>query len=509
MKEATFTEKGALSNNTTGNYLLDYWSRCGTFISRSEAEVQKDMENIFAEDSFVAMKVIFGLRLITRKFEGIDESQTGYGRKDEFQKAMAWVLKNKPDLFYANMHLIPVFGCWKDFLNEPLINLIDKKKVYNLFTNNINNQLLLKYLPTIRSKGKVRTVRDGLRSAWAKGLCKFLNISEKQYRGLKSNGVAHTWQQQMSSKQWDEIDFNKIPGRAMSKHVSLTGKDKKTVFERHNQIERLTEWVSTQKSVKFNGYPYELLANASKGNVSLIQGMIYNKQFESLIKPFKNHSFGNVLCAVDTSGSMGGSDIGVTTPLNVCLSMGLVFSSLNVGSFKDVVCAFSSTSNLVELKGTFMEKVSQISELDAMGTTNFQSVIDCLVRQRTQKPNIPLVEYPETLIVISDMQMDCSGDKAKTNYQQAMFKLEGVGLGKMRIIWWNVSSRGTDFPATMEDKGTYLISGFDPVNLKALMGVKADEVKEVNEVVEAKKESPMDGMLNFLSQNIFNLVVSG
>jgi hypothetical protein len=36
------------------------------------------------------------------------------------------------------------------------------------------------------------------------------------------------------------------------------GKDKQTVFERHNQVERLKEWALKQNNIKFTGYPYEL-----------------------------------------------------------------------------------------------------------------------------------------------------------------------------------------------------------------------------------------------------------
>ena len=39
-----------------------------------------------------------------------------------------------------------------------------------------------------------------------------------------------------------------------------------------------------------------------------------------------------------------------------------------------------------------------------MGSTNFQSVVDEIVRIRKSNPNIPLEDYPSTLLVVSDMQ---------------------------------------------------------------------------------------------------------
>ena len=505
--ETKYTGNGALSNATTGSHCLDYWSKSGTYTNRPQEAVDTDMAKIFGEDVNSAVKIVFGTRLITRKTEDLD-TQTGYGRKDEFYKSVVWMHRNVPDLLYRNIHLIPVFGCWRDFLTEPLIDVLDTQKVYELFRDNLNNQLLLKYLPLMRSEK--RTDRSNKRIRWAAGFCKILKISPKEYRKLKSGGAAHVWQRQMSANEWDKINFNGIPGRAMSKHVSLKGKDKKNVFERHNQVERLTDWLVSQKSVKFNGYPYELTRNALK-STSLVETLVCEKQFETLLEPFKNHSLGNVLCAVDTSGSMSWTTVNGATALDVCLSLGLIFSSLNVGCFQNVVCSFGSVSRLIELNGNFTERLRQLSRLGAMGNTNFQSVIDVLVDYRTKHPDMPLDQYPETILVVSDMAMDIPNDASKTNYQSAMMRLKEVDLGSVKIIWWNVNGKTNDFPATMDDPGTYLIGGFDPMNLMSLLGVKENQAdsksKGIEESIQDKsKATPMEGMRNFLSQPIFSLL---
>lgn len=241
------TWNGAVSNSTTGTgkyaAILNYFAKAGTYSGRQQKVVDADMASIFADEPFTALKVVFGLRLITRKFDNIEteDVQTGYGRRDEFYKAVVWLLNNKPEILYNNLHLIPVFGCWKDLLQEPLIDVLDRNKVYALVKENLEDQLLRKYLPQIRSKNNLRTARDKKRSQWAEGLCRFLGIDYRAYRKLKVQGVAHTWQQQMSAKKWEEIEFKKIPGRAMLNHTSQKGRDKKTVFERHNLIERLKD----------------------------------------------------------------------------------------------------------------------------------------------------------------------------------------------------------------------------------------------------------------------------
>lgn len=521
--QGSYTWNGATSNATTGfekfGTILDYFSKAGTYTERSQIDVDTSMGRIFSDDEATALKVVFGLRLITRKpkgVDGIEESQTGYGRKDEFYKAVVWLHKNRPDMLYRNLRLIPVFGCWKDLMTEPLVDVLDRTKVYELIKNNLDDALLRKYLPQIRSKKNVRTDRDGKRVAWAKGLCTYLGIDTRAYRKLKTTGAGHIWQKQMSAREWDKINFNGIPGKAMLLHTSRKGKDKQTVFERQGQVARLTEWVMGQKSVKFTGYPYELLKAAEKGP-TLVQKIIYDKQFETLLEPMRGHKLGNVLSCLDISGSMGMEVMKGVSAMDICLSMGIVFSALNTGHFQDAVCGFSDQAILCKLKGGFCDRLNWLKsdpefQRVSWGSTNFQGVIDLLVNVRKNSPEIPIDQYPETVLVISDMQFNPSEGRgrsgsAETNYETARKKLDAVGLPAVRIIWWYVNGAGGDFPSQMNDKGVYMIGGFDPVNIKALMGLDSStpEKKDFN-AAEKVEETPLDGMKNFLSQPIFSLV---
>lgn len=515
------TWNSALSYGTTGSghmgACLDYFSKAGTYAGRSQADVDNDMVRIFNDDPVIALAIMFGLRLITRKprdlTPAITEVQTGYGRKDEFYKAIHWLTRHYPEVVSKNLPLIPVFGSWKDFFQEEMLNCLNWNEVAALANRNLSDQLLLKYLPQRRSKGNIRSERDRKRSMWAANFCYIMGITPRFYRKMKANGQAHLFQKQMGHNEWDQIDFKKIPGKAMLHLTSRKGKkDHKTAFERHGQVDRLLNWVNQQPTVKFNGYPHELVQAARKGP-SLVQQMVYNKQFDALLELMKGHKLGNVLAVLDTSGSMGCVVAGKTNALDICVSMGLVFSALNTGYFKDWVCMFDDTSRLLHLAGTFCQRLGMIP-MNAMGSTNFQSVIDLLVRTRKSNPDIPVNEYPETAIVISDMQFNPAGyyswetasnpTMERTNYEEAMDKLRRVGLGNMRLIWWCVNGQTTDFPCQMNDKGCYMIGGFDPTNLKALMGL--DSMKKDFVASEKVEETPLDGMLNFLSQPIFSLI---
>ena len=62
-----------------------------------------------------------------------------------------------------------------------------------------------------------------------------------------------------------------------------------------------------------------------------------------------------------------------------------------------------------------------------------------------------------------------------------MGKLAAVGLPRIRIVWWWVTGRGTDFPSTLDEAGVILVGGFDGAVLSLLLG---EDVPESGAVAE-------------------------
>jgi hypothetical protein len=95
---------------------------------------------------------------------------------------------------------------------------------------------------------------------------------------------------------------------------------------------------------------------------------------------------------------------------------------------------------------------------------------------------------------------------AETNNKAAMHKLNCVGLDDLRIISSFVNGQGSDVPSHMNEKCVYIIGGFDPKNLQALMGLDAARENMKDFLLrENKDETPLDDMVTFLSQPIFAL----
>ena len=506
-KNITLTENGAISYASAGKALIDQFSHAGTAMGRPIETVFSEQAQLWKENPEGAVRFPFYLRLVTRKVkvsenEKTDAVQKGAGLRDEAFKRILWIAYNQPEVFKRNAWLLPVVGSWKDLWTLMLLdmenkNKLDKGFIFSIMAAGLDDatqcDLIRKYMPAIKSTEKCKTERAKTLNVLAKGFASFLGLSAKEYRKMKASGTAHDFQKLICSRAYADIDWKTIPGRALTHLIS--GK----FLDNHGLTEDYLKWVMSQPTVKFTGYVYELGMKLDKMGYNLSMNgspsraaALYtiNKQFDGLIELAKQDQGGlkgNVLCALDTSGSMtaqisGGPD-GLTS-YDVCVALGIYFSELNEGYFHNVVAMFDSVSRVMKLSGTFSEKWDAIRRAStAWGSTNFQSVIDLLVRERKAHPSIPESEFPQTLLVVSDMQFNPSGcyghgeTRQMTNQEAARKKLREVFsdefVDNFKFIWWYCASRsgaGHDVPATMDQGGNYLFSGFDGSIVTLLLG---------------------------------------
>ena len=525
------TENGAISYDTFGTALLDQFGKAGVYRGRDINDVWNDQNILWSENPEFALKFPFYLRLITRQSNITGQGKTekvqrGAGARDEAFKRLLWIAKYHPEEFYRNLWLLPVVGSWKDLwvllsfdgANEYL----DESKFFEVIAEGINDpshkNLVKKYMPRIRSSKKCTTSWAMKTNSLAKRFADTAGWSYKDYRTYKTSGEAHTFQKIICKGLYSNIDWKTIPGKALLNLVS--GK----FLTNHNLENTYYKWIESQPVAKFNGYAFELGRKLGNSNyefnkTSRITRITVDKQFDGLIATASKDGGaiqGNVLCALDTSGSMTGPalDNAGTTPFHVCISLGIYFSELNQGAFHNTVAMFDNTSTLLKLKGkTFSDKWNEIiSQNTAWGSTNFQSVIDLIVNTRKNHPEIALEDFPSTLVVVSDMQFNPSTSyynrvSEQTNYETAMTKLRSVFpsefVDNFKIIWWHCSNRKTsDFPSTMEHGGTYMISGYDGSIVSFLLGgdmaVKAPDKKmpSMEDIVQAAFNQEVLSLIN-------------
>jgi hypothetical protein len=518
-KGNTTTWNGALSNSSTGSLLVDQFGKAGAAVNREFSDVFADQSALWGQDPSDAMKFALYLRLITRQTKMFDGEKTetvqrGQGNVDESLKRLLWVALYHPTEFYKNLWLLPLVGSWKDlFIMLSMSSDLDSDKFFELIQKGMNDpyhkDLIKKYMPRIRSNAKCVSTWAIKTNAIAKALAHYLGWTYTQYREFKSNGKAHKFQRDICGGLYDNLDFNQIPGKALS---IFTKND--TFLKKHGLYDKYMKWIESQPIAKFTGYAYELgLKLPNRTNIrslSPVTKITVDKQFDGLIELAKKDNGGikgNVWCALDTSGSMTWSyakkDLSCYT---VAKSLAIYFATLNEGAFHKNVIMFDSESEVAELSGSFSDMWNQIPE-DAMGSTNFQSVVDEIIRVRRNNPNVPLEDYPQTLLIVSDMQFNPTNNgwgnvtsrQVTTNYEEMKYKLAQAFpkefVDDMKFIWWQVNASTTDFPSTMDDPGTYVISGFDGSIVSILLGGE-DTFDQNGNKIQLSMEEMVDKALN-------------
>ena len=482
-----YTENGALTNTTTNNVFVDQFGKAGNYRGRDIDEVFADQSALWEANPTDALRFIFYLRMITRKTKVndnfvTDKVQKGQGSRDEAFKRLLWVAKYHEDVFNENIWLLPIVGSWRDlwvllYLDQTLgLNVINKEVIFVLIAQgmklkeHVNN--IKKFMPRIESKSKCTTDWNLITNNLAKEFAKYVGMSSPKYNKFKSSGTAHDFQKKICARNYDEIKWNLIPGKALSNLVSSR------FLDNHNLTKSYMDWLETKETVPFNGYVYELVKHWYACNGKQFKEITLNKQFDKLIATAKEDGKvrENVWCALDTSGSMSWSDTGANvSALEICLSLGIYFSTLNEGAFHKNVVMFDNVSNIKQLQGDFCDMARDlIKGTTAWGSTNFQSIIDLMVRTRKANPQIPLADYPTTILVVSDMQFN-STNTEETNYECMKRRLKGVFpseyVDSLKFIWWDCTSRAKkDFPATIDDAGCYFFSGFDGAIVSLLLG---------------------------------------
>ena len=537
-KSTTLTENGAVTNLTSGSAIVDQFGKAGNFRGRAIADVFEDQAKIWEENPEAALRFPFYLRMITRKVKvnasnETDKVQNGQGARDESFKRLLWIAKKHIDVFNNNIWALPLVGSWKDLwtlmyydINEDT-NVVNRKTIYEIIAQGLlcdtHIDLVKKYMPRIKSQSKCKTSWTKITNNLAKEFSSYMGITFKEYNKLKASGKAHDFQKLICSRNYDALNWNHIPGRALN--LLVTSK----FLTNHNLKEEYTKWIMEQPVAKFTGYVFELArklreARGGRGyrygiNVPIEVKHTLDAQFKGLVD--KARADGkiteNVWCCLDTSGSMSRGVAGLKniTCEDIASSLALFFADLNSGPFHNKVIMFDDVSYPYDMKGeSFCERIMNLPSVGC-GGTNFQSAVDEIIKIRKEHPEIPLEQYPTTILVVSDMQFNPvsygwrSRRTEPTNYEYSKNALKAVFpsdfVDNMKFIWWDCASRygNTDYEGDCSTPGCYFFSGFDGSIISMLMNEDAIKDEVTGEVRRPTAEELVAKALN---QEILNYI---
>lgn len=434
-----YTTNGMKTNSSSGDPCVDLFFAIAA--SRGK-DMSKPFMAALAFDDLTALKILLWAR----------DVREGAGERETFRSILRHLETHAPQDLRRILPYIPFFGRWDDLLifTRPDIKSVAYSLILHALINE-RNALCAKWMPREDSKN------GGL----ARELMSAFELSERQYRKLIA-GLSNTVEQKMSARQWDSIDFGKLPSLAARKYQNAFNK---RCTDRYNAYK---EALKAGKAKVNAGaiYPHDVLSAFNNGDA-----VVAEAQWNALPNYLSDKK---IAVVADVSGSMSQHLIPGQTklrPMDISIALGLYIADKQPGPFKDMVITFSENPQFVSLRGSIQDKYRQIKSADWGGSTNLEGTFIQILRHAVAN-QVRQEDMPEYIMILSDMEFNqaCNPDH---NAMQAIRQgYEQHGYKVPNIIFWNLNARMGNVPARATENGTVLVSGFSPSIIKPILNAE-------------------------------------
>jgi hypothetical protein len=431
------TTNGMKARASTANALVDLFFKIGA--SRGK-NIVPDFTAAFAQDKALALRIAAWSR----------DVRGGAGERQLFRDILVHLETHDPDAAFALMQKVPELGRWDD-----------------LFAFKTKEMRELGYMML----GEALQEGNGLAAKWTprKGpiaveLREFFGLSPKQFR-KNIVSLTNVVEQKMCAKDWDGINFSHVPSVAAARY--------KKAFNRNTVKygEYVASLVKGEAGVKVNAnavFPHDVLKGRVNSHMTFDKTELdlVEKQWEALPNYVGDAS---ILPIVDVSGSM---EVGVggaknLTCMDVAVSLGLYLADKNKGKFKDTFMTFSSSPQLLHLKGNINEKINQMVRSNWSMSTDIVAAFNKVLSVALEN-EVPQEEMPDMLLILSDMQFNhcVHCDDTAMHILENKFKKAGYAVPK--VVFWNLNAYD-NVPVKFDKKGAALVSGFSHTIMKSLL----------------------------------------
>lgn len=439
------TTNGMKASKSTSSKVVDLFFNIGA--SRGK-DIIPAFVAAYVEDKDLALRVALWAR----------DARGGAGERKLFRDILVYLESTDTEIAKAVLAKVPELGRWDDIFVFKTQEM--KEAAFSMLESALKagNGLAAKWTPR---KGPV-----------AVEFRKFLGWSPKYYRKTLV-GLTKVVETQMCANDWDNIEFSKVPSLASARY--------KKAFNRHttNFADYVNALISGDTSVKVNAgavYPYDVLKGVGTYNFfNKVESNHVIAQWNALPN-FVGDA--NILPMVDVSGSMscpagGPRSKSGTTCLDVAISLGLYLSDKNTGKFKDTFLTFSTSPELLTLKGNIVEKSQQMAKSTWHMSTNLHAAFDQVLSVATQF-KVPQSEMPEILLIMSDMQFNQCSRFDDSAMEMIERKYAAAGYTAPQVVFWNLNS-SDNVPVKSDKSGVALVSGFSPAIMKAILTADMSE----------------------------------
>lgn len=432
------TQNGAVTNASTGNACLDLFSIVAA--SRQNPEQLIPLFDLaMEEDLEIALRIMLWAR----------DCRGGAGERKVFRTLVRHV--QEYDFIDQIIAKIPELGRWDDLLifDAPVAKELATQAILTALRN--GNGLAAKWLP--------RQDRDG-----ARHLRETAGMTPKQWRKYLV-GLSNTVEQQMSARNWNEINFEHVPSLAASRLQKAFARNC-----RHFQ-DYLTKLTTGEAKVNASVIvPHEIIAKVGSPLAEAQWAAQPNWIGDSQEK---------FLPVVDVSGSMDSHGV-----MQHAVGLGIYLAERNNSAFKDYIISFSGRPNLHKVTGkSLAEKVNQVRRSGEDMSTNLVGVFDALLNG-AKRNGVAAESMPTTLVVLSDMEFNQADYRFETNYDSIVRRYKEAGYEMPKLIFWNLHGRPKNSPVVKSNVNTALVSGFSPAIMKTVLsGVETTPLSIMLETV--------------------------
>ena len=440
------TANGALSHATSGDALVNLFYRAVRGIS--EEKLFEYADKAAQESMLYTLKIIAYVRDI----------RGGKGERDLGRALYQWLQQDatREKHLIQNMWLyLDTYGRYDDMIHLPpnspaykeYVRLIGNQLKLDLAQLNDNKQvsLVAKWVPsessalnkktnfTYRLARSMKIGMPELRKKYLTPLRKHIDILE----------------QNMCSKNWADVDYEKLPSQALNRHVKA--------FRRND-------------SEKYNAYLNALANNAAKVNVGALHPHEVVKKYmnNEIRDDLTEAQWQQIMSGLPTSNTIVLSDVSSSMrglPMLISVTLGILLSSIcSNPDFNRRVLTFESQPRFVLLSGdSLFQDVQTMIRAPWGGSTNICAAFNAILETNSAEP-------VDRLIIVSDMQFNRADSVYnETTYQVMKQKFETANKKMPHVIFWNVNGQYDDFQSLADVPGVSMVSGFSVDILEAVL----------------------------------------
>ena len=529
------TENGALGYATSGNIFVDVFYKLSSLRSAREEEIEDLWRKMFTKDHKIAVTLLFY----------IGDIRKGTGERKVFRTMMSEFCRMDPIAACNFVELIPEYSRWdimwdlfyisKD-LNIKIRDIVRAQLDMDLEAIEAGKSVSLigKWLPSYNTSSEDTKRKARIVASECLDLNLDIPIDQKAYRKLLSTlrKAIKVTERYTSANEWDKIDYSSVPSQANLKY--------KNAFKTKDGERYKAFLESVQKGeAKINSsvaFPYEIV---HKYGLDEYPGSFFEYRLRYIkdnditleemwkaLPDFEITGKGDILCVVDTSGSMdsyyGGKNSTVTGK-EIAYSLGIYFSEHNKGQFKDSFITFSRQPQIIKFgeDDSLLEKLKNLEAHNIAENTDIDKVFDLILNTAIEN-KYTQSDIPDRVVIISDMEFDTQygshrfpdsynffyhyeeidsttmthSDTDKRLFDSIKAKYEAAGYKLPKLIFWNVNSRTNTIPMVENDLGVLLVSGCSSNVVKMVLSDAKTPFTAILETLNGERYAPVRKILS-------------